>query len=254
MTAGGPLGGRDVPGWLTELALKIETWAPIEASRPTASTESTDRARSAAVLILFGSGPDGPDVLLLERASDLRDHAGQPAFPGGATDPTDASPVETALREAQEEVGLDPACVHVLTNTGPLYLRPSNYLVTPVLAWWHSPHPVEPVDPAETAAVARVPVAELADPANRLLLRHPMSGYVGPAFRVRGMLVWGFTAALLDALLTLGAWERPWIEDAPVDDELLASLVPGKPRNSASAVGADRADHGPEPMPGPVRE
>jgi 8-oxo-dGTP pyrophosphatase MutT (NUDIX family) len=208
---------------LTELARKIETSVPAQAHRLPAPT---DRARPAAVLILFGDGEDGPDVLLLKRAPELREHGGQPAFPGGVTDPTDASPVETALREAQEEVGLDPAGVHVLTTAGPLYLPPSNYLVTPVLAWWHSPHPVKPVDPAETAAVARVPVAELADPANRLLLRHPRSGYVGPAFRVREMIVWGFTAGMLDVLLTLGAWERPWIEHAHVDDELLASLLP----------------------------
>jgi 8-oxo-dGTP pyrophosphatase MutT (NUDIX family) len=167
-------------------------------------------ARPAAVLILFGDGPDGPDVLVTERAADLRWHAGQPAFPGGGADPADASPADTALREAREEVGLDPACVEVLRTTRPLYLPPSNFLVTPVLAWWHTPCPVASVDPGETSSVARVRISELADPDNRLLLRHPQSGYVGPAFRVRGMLVWGFTAGLLDALLRLGGWERPW--------------------------------------------
>ena len=69
--------------------------------------------------------------------------------------------------------------------------------------------PVQPVDVREVAAVVRVPVAELADPANRLRVRHP-SGWVGPAFAVRGLLVWGFTAGLVDTLLRLGGWERPW--------------------------------------------
>jgi 8-oxo-dGTP pyrophosphatase MutT (NUDIX family) len=161
--------------------------------------------------MLFGDGPHGPDILVIERAADLRDHAGQPAFPGGGADPADSSAADTALREAHEEVGLDPSCVAVLTCAHPLYLPPSNFLVTPVLAWWHTPCPVAPVDAAETSSVARVPLRELADPDNRLLLRHPHSDYVGAAFRVRGMLVWGFTAGLLDALLRLGGWERPWV-------------------------------------------
>jgi hypothetical protein len=59
------------------------------------------------------------------------------------------------------------------------------------------------------AAVARVPIAELVDPANRLCITHP-SGWIGPAFEVRDMLVWGFTAGLTDRLLALGGWERPW--------------------------------------------
>jgi hypothetical protein len=68
------------------------------------------------------------------------------------------------------------------------------------------------MDPREVASVHRVPVAELVDPANRFRVSHP-SGYVGAAFRVRGLLVWGFTAGLLDRLLRLGGWERPWDED-----------------------------------------
>ncbi len=78
-----------------------------------------------------------------------------------------------------------------------------------MLAWWRVPSPRRVVDPAEVASVHRVPVAELTDPANRLRLRHP-SGHVGPAFDVRGLLVWGFTAGLLDQLLRLGGWEKPW--------------------------------------------
>ena len=65
------------------------------------------------------------------------------------------------------------------------------------------------VDPSETATVVRVPMAVLADPRNRFQVRHP-SGYVGPAFAVAGLVVWGFTGGLLSALLHLGGWERPW--------------------------------------------
>lgn len=65
------------------------------------------------------------------------------------------------------------------------------------------------VDPAEVARVVRVPVRELVDPANRFRVSHP-SGYIGPGFRVRGLFVWGFTAALLSRVLTLAGLEEPW--------------------------------------------
>lgn len=195
------------PPWAAELARHFETLIPRPALRRVPPSDGS--ARPAAVLILLAEGPAGPDVLLIERAPDLRSHAGQPAFPGGATDPEDGSPVETALREATEEVGLDPASVEVLASAPRLYLPPSNFMVTPVLAWWRRPGPVAPVDPAETAAVVRVPVADLADPANRLSCV-ALRGWVGPAFEVRGLFVWGFTAGLLDALLRAGGWERPW--------------------------------------------
>ena len=84
--------------------------------------------------------------------------------------------------------------------------------MTPVLGWWRTPSPVHAAEPAEVAAVHRVPVAELTHPGNRVLVTHP-SGYVGPAFKVRGMLVWGFTAGLLDRLLAISGWEVPWDRD-----------------------------------------
>jgi 8-oxo-dGTP pyrophosphatase MutT (NUDIX family) len=170
------------------------------------------------VLVLFGDGPEGPDLLLVQRGPGLRRHSGQPAFPGGAIDPSDGGPVPAALREAAEEAGVDPAGVDVLTVLPDLFIARSGFAVTPVLAWWRRPVPVTAADPPEVTAVARVPLSELADPARRLRIRHP-SGMTGPAFRVRGMLVWGFTAALVDRLLALGGWERPWdrgqVEDLP---------------------------------------
>jgi hypothetical protein len=79
----------------------------------------------------------------------------------------------------------------------------------PVLAWWRQPSAVRPVDTGEVAAVERIPVAELADPAHRVMLQGP-SGRIGPAFRIGSMLIWGFTAGLVDRLLALAGWERPW--------------------------------------------
>lgn len=165
--------------------------------------------RASAVLILLADADAGPDVLLIQKAELLRNHSGQPAFPGGAAEPNDADASATALREAAEEVGLDPAGVLVVSTMPVLYLAPSGYVVTPVLAYWHTPGPVSVNDPGEIASVARVPIAELADPANRFQVRHP-SGYTGPAFAVAGMVVWGFTAGLLSMLLDLGGWTQPW--------------------------------------------
>jgi 8-oxo-dGTP pyrophosphatase MutT (NUDIX family) len=171
--------------------------------------KATATARRSAVLILFGEGPAGPDVLLIEKSAHLRSHAGQPAFPGGQADPGDDYPIGTALREAEEEAGVDPDGVRVLATLQELFLGPSDNLVVPVVAWWDDPRDVSTGDPAEVARVARVPLAELTDPANRFRVSHP-SGYIGPAFAVADMLVWGFTAGLLDAILDAAGLAQPW--------------------------------------------
>ena len=194
------------------------------------------------MLILLADGPAGPEVLLIQRAEQLRKHAGQPAFPGGAADPEDGGPEDTALREAAEEVGLDRAGVRVVALLPELYVAPSGFAVTPVLAWWHAPHPVGVVDPAEVARVERVPVAELVDPANRCRVRHP-SGYVGPAFTVRGMIVWGFTGAVLDRLLELAGWARPW--DPDVSGSCRSGRWTCPPAGCRRATGRVRAGSGP---------
>jgi 8-oxo-dGTP pyrophosphatase MutT (NUDIX family) len=196
----------ECPDWLRDFVEAAPTTDVPPAMRPPANG-----ARAAAVLILFGEGSQGPDLLLLQRADTLRKHAGQPAFPGGGIDPGDGGPIGAALREAAEETGLDPAGVTVLATMPELYIPHTGFRVTPVVGWWHEPSAVTAGDPGEVASVARVPIAELVDPANRLSIRGP-SGFVGPAFRARGMLVWGFTAAVLHGVLQVGGWERPWDE------------------------------------------
>ncbi len=171
----------------------------------------TATARRSAVLILFGEGPHGPDLLLIEKSPHLRSHAGQPAFPGGGVDPGDDYPVGTALREAKEEAGIDPCSVRVVATLQELYLPPSDRLVVPVVGWWDDPRDVEVGDPHEVARVARVPLADLANPANRFRVRGP-SGYIGPAFAVADMLVWGFTAGLVEAILEAAGLAEPWDE------------------------------------------
>jgi 8-oxo-dGTP pyrophosphatase MutT (NUDIX family) len=195
-----------LPDWLQQLDSAIPH---VRGEHFTRFLPPEGEGRASAVLVLFGEGPEGPDLLLIERAATLRSHAGQPAFPGGAQDPEDDGPIAAALREAQEEVGLDPSTVEVLGILPALWLPPSGFVVHPVVAWWREPHPVDVVDFGEVAAVVRVPITELTDPENRFRVVHP-SGFTGPAFQVGGLMVWGFTAGLLAGILTLAGWDRPW--------------------------------------------
>lgn len=214
-----------VPAWLTDLARSAERMEVPDGLRPPPAG-----GRASAILILFGAGPAGPELLLVQRSNSLRRHAGQPAFPGGAIDPGDGGPVGAALREAAEETGVDPAGVDVVTVLPDLYIPRSGFQVSPVLAWWREPGPVGPCDPDEVSAVEQVPVTDLADPARRLMIRYP-SGTAGPAFHVREMLIWGFTAYLLDQLIAMGGWERPWasgrVADLPAGATLTGLDLPG---------------------------
>jgi 8-oxo-dGTP pyrophosphatase MutT (NUDIX family) len=187
------------------------------------AVEPGERVRRAAVLMLFGAlgnepaesekllAPADLDVLLLQRAQTLEDHPGQVAFPGGGIDAGE-SVVDAALREAEEETGLNPAGVDVLGVMPELALPRGNFLVTPVLAWWAAQSPVRVVDYGESAQVFRVPVRDLLDPDNRVMATVSRAGqtFQSPAFTVNGVVVWGFTGMILNQLFEQLGWAVPW--------------------------------------------
>jgi 8-oxo-dGTP pyrophosphatase MutT (NUDIX family) len=194
------------PDWVRPLA------AALTRARGRQRTDALRPARGgrpAAVLILIGAAADGPEILFVERASTLRTHAGQIAFPGGARDRGDADLATTALREAHEETGVDPRGIEVLGSLPPAHVSVSGFDVTGVVGWWRTVSPVGVADPREVASVEMVSVAELTRPDHRALVHHP-SGYTGPAFEAAGHLIWGLTAHLVDGVLDLAGWQQPW--------------------------------------------
>jgi 8-oxo-dGTP pyrophosphatase MutT (NUDIX family) len=197
--------------------LPADVLAMVTAARAAAHGDD----REAAVLVLFsgpesgpadGGVPDEADLLLTVRASSLRHHAGQAAFPGGASDPTDSGPIATALREAHEETGIDVTRLHPLVTMERTFIAPSQFHVIPVLAYSPDPGPVAVVNEAETAIVSRVPVRAFINPDNRLMVYRGDLGnrWAGPAFLLNQMLVWGFTGQVISAVLDVAGWAKPW--------------------------------------------
>ena len=225
MSRGVVLGRPDgLPEWFDPLLARVAECRTEDFTTLRAPVGGAGRA-SAVLVLLAEETPGEPDLLILQRAATMRNHAGQPAFPGGATDPEDADAAATALREASEEVGLDPSTAEVLALLPDLWIPVSGFVVTPVLAWWRKPHPVHPLQVSEVAHVARLPIGELTDPENRIRVRHP-SGWVGPAFQIRGLLVWGFTAGVISTLLDMAGWSRPWEPGRIVELPDAAAPVP----------------------------
>ena len=178
-----------------------------------------ESTRKGAVLILFSGKGQVPEVLITLRSSQMRSHAGQPSFPGGAIDLNDKDAITAALRESEEEVGLRSETVEVIGVLPELWLPPSNFHISPVVAWWRDPHEIAPQSVEEVVRAENISLIDLADPANRAKVRHK-SGYIGPAFNVAEMLIWGFTAGIIDRILFHSGYEREW------DHEKIIELTP----------------------------
>lgn len=163
-----------------------------------------DTPRPAAVLVPLVPRGDGLSVMLTVRTAHLSAHAGQIAFPGGRTEPQDGSPVGTALRETEEEIGLARARVEVLGQL-PTYTTGTGFIVTPVVGLVDAEHRLEP-DANEVAEVFEVPLAFLLDPANHQRRLYRWSDGLERSFLAmpwrrpedgREFFVWGVTAAML---------------------------------------------------------
>ncbi len=208
---------RTPPEWLAPVVAGIDTITADDLSR-FIPPEDHD-GRRGAVLMLFGEGPEGPDLLLTERSHTMRSHPGQIAFPGGGIDPGE-TPVDAALREAWEETGLDPRGVDVLGELPELWLPPSNFAVMPVLGWWAQESPVTTKSVEEVHAIHRVPLRDLTEDTHRIQVQVPGRGWVGPGYLIgedRDVILWGFTAGIIARLFEHIGWTRP-APEAPVMD------------------------------------
>jgi 8-oxo-dGTP pyrophosphatase MutT (NUDIX family) len=160
------------------------------------------RGTHAAVLLAIYGWPDEPGLIFTERRADLRRHAGEVSFPGGRRDPEDADLSATALREAQEEIGLDPAAVDLAGALTPVSTFVTDYLVHPFVGL--VPHPAElslEPNPTEVETVLTFSLERLREGYEmRRLLRRGIPIHT-PTYEVEGQLIWGATARILGDLL-----------------------------------------------------
>lgn len=220
---------------------------PGEGDRPPAT------ARAGAVLVLLEDTDAGPRLVLTRRRRDLRSHPGQVSFPGGRLDPEERVE-EAALREASEEIGLQPDSVDVL-GTGPrFYIPPSRFWVVPVVARWRRPHPLDP-NPWEVDEILQVPLTTLLD--RRRWRRVPLVRGEGDAWawELDRDLLWGATALVVARVLDVAVegWSggllpddlgpdrvvRPWESDPrPAPPARLGTGLPSLPQDEVAHVTA----------------
>ncbi|MBU6213333.1 MAG: NUDIX domain-containing protein [Actinomycetales bacterium] len=172
--------------------------------------EPPAEARAAAVLVLLRDRGEGPETVVVTRSQQLRAHAGQVAFPGGAIEPHDEGPIAAALREAAEETSVDPASLHTLAVWPTLWIPVSGFAVTPVFAWCADPSDITGrSDDTEVVSAHALRFIDAAAPTRRRIAVYP-NGATGPAFDIDGLFIWGFTGLVLDRVLHFAGWEQPW--------------------------------------------
>jgi 8-oxo-dGTP pyrophosphatase MutT (NUDIX family) len=166
-------------------------------------------ARMGGVLLLLFPRDNALTVPLILRPTYRGVHSGQVAFPGGGREDGDPDIIATALREAHEEIGIDPQTVEVLGQLSPLYVYPSNYLVHPVVGWTDR-EPELVIDEHEVAQLILAPLTELLDPASRQSDIWQLRGRTAtvPFFRIQEQIIWGATAMMLSEFLSLNAMQH----------------------------------------------
>lgn len=223
-----------VPAFLADLAARADGSATdgmkelLRRDEP-APDDALSMRHSAVLVLITGTTLAQAHVLVHERGYTLRSQPGQFALPGGGVEPQDADAMATALREAREEVGLDPEQVQVLGAFAPVPMPHRGRLVTPVLAWAPQQPPVSVEDPVEVERVVWVPLvgegslSELGRRGGGLLDGRS----VGPLFDLPDdVLVWGLTAFILDAVLA-GVGLPGWAQLSPTPQDADASAPRG---------------------------
>lgn len=184
--------------WLRHRFAAPQPWTP-ELNDEQRLRQFAGTPRPAAVLMPIVLRADGPTLLFTQRTADLKDHAGQISFPGGRTELSDVSPVDTALRETEEEIGLARSHVEVIGSL-PEYFTGTGYRVTPVAGLIRPPFEVVP-DPREVAEIFEVPLAFLMDGLNHQRRTVELPGDVGRrtfyTMPYQRFFIWGATAGML---------------------------------------------------------
>jgi len=205
------------------VARPLEKWREVYESFSPVDVETGERrprvpspgagSRRAAVLVPVLLEPEGARLVYTVRRDHLQDHAGQISFPGGSMDPADGSLLETALREAEEEIDLSPDLVEVIGELEEMYIPPSGFRVSPFVGLL-SPGAELVLHPDEVEAIFTVPLDELVSPRTlqRVLWTYEGREYEVPVFAVEGpprRNIWGATAAMTAALLARLGWQQP---------------------------------------------
>ena len=201
--------GRPLGSWREV----YESFSPVDVEtgerRPRIPSPGTD-TRRAAVLVPVLLEREGARLVYTVRRDDLQDHAGQISFPGGSMDPEDGSLLETALREAEEEIDLRPDLVEVVGELEEMYIPPSGFRVSPFVGLL-PPEAEMVLAPDEVEAIFTVSLDELMHPETlrRVPWRYEGREYMVPVFAVEGpprRNIWGATAAMTAALLARLGW------------------------------------------------
>jgi 8-oxo-dGTP pyrophosphatase MutT (NUDIX family) len=168
--------------------------------------------RPSAVLAPLYEGPEGPTVVLTRRAAHLRNHRGEVSFPGGRQEDQDADLVATALREAQEEIALEPATVEVIGELDRLSTFTSRSEIHPYVGLLARPPERLVAQPSEVDRILQVPLADLLDPDAFHAERWTFPNGVDRSlffYEIEGDTIWGATARMLTQLLAVGLGVDP---------------------------------------------
>jgi 8-oxo-dGTP pyrophosphatase MutT (NUDIX family) len=187
-----------------------------ETARPAIATGTALRPAAVLILLINRKHTEGPQVLFTQRTAHLTDHAGQISFPGGRVEADDRDAFHTALRETEEETGVDAKQIEIL-GAIPNYSTGTGYLVTPVVGWIDEPAAYRP-DPTEVAECFEVPLDFLIDVRNHRLETAMYKGRMRSYYAVpyRDRYIWGATAGMLVTLTRVIAHARGVAFDAPV--------------------------------------